>query len=478
MLRSLLFSLLLAGAATAETVPVSHPRELRGAWVASVAHITFPSKPGLTGEQQREEMTRLLDTLHSSGFNAVFLQVRPEGDALYSSSLEPWSRFVGGDPGYDPLEWTIEQAHARNLEVHAWLNPYRARGLPRTVEPFQAPHLGALLPEHVHRYGQFFWMDPGAPAVRERLVDVVRDLVARYDVDGIHFDDYFYPYPEGDQDFPDDWTWFSYQNAGGNLSRADWRRENVNRAIREVSQAVRSERDSVRFGISPFGIPAPEKPAGIQGMDQYVKLYADTQKWMDEGWVDYLAPQLYWPTTQAPQAFEPLLRWWVQHARDGRYIFPGINLAALHSKPAWTVAELREQIRLTRAAGAAGTICWNVNPLLENRPGARDLFAEVFSRPALTPPLSDAAGVRPPAPSVRVQDHRVSWEAADDTPLRAWTLYQRVGPAWRLAQVVPARADGVELPPGAWAVAAVSRYGTESDGTVVRVVEQQIQAGR
>lgn len=478
MLRSLLLSLLLTGIALAETVPVSHPRELRGAWVASVAHITFPSKPGLSGEQQREEMTRLLDTLQGSGFNAVFLQIRPEGDALYASSLEPWSRFVGGDPGYDPLEWTIEQAHARNLEVHAWLNPYRARGLPQTTQPFQTPHLGATLPEHVHRYGQFYWMDPGAPAVRERLVEVVRDLVARYDVDGIHFDDYFYPYPEGEQDFPDEFTWFSYQNAGGRLSRADWRRQNVDRAIREVSQVVKQERDSVRFGISPFGIPAPDKPAGILGMDQYVKLYADTQKWMDEGWVDYLAPQLYWPTTQAAQAFEPLLRWWVQHSPEGCYIFPGVNLAALGTKPAWTVDELREQFRLSRTLGAAGTICWNVNPLLENRPGAHELFAQVFSQPALSPPLSGAPPRKPGAPRVELQDSRVALEASDDTALRAWTVYRRSGPDWRLVKVLPAQAASVELPPGVWAVAAVSRYGTESDAAVVRVMEPQIQAGR
>lgn len=467
----LLLLLALGLRVSAETVPVSHPRELRGAWVASVAHITFPSKPGLDAAQQRAEMLRLLDCLRDTGFNAVFFQMRPEGDALYASHLEPWSRFVGGtqgsDPGYDPLEFAVEQAHARNLEVHAWLNPYRARGLPQSPEPFVAPHLGALLPEHVHRYGQFWWMDPGAPAVRERLVDVVRDLVARYDVDGIHFDDYFYPYPENEQDFPDDFTWARYQNDGGRLSRADWRRHNVDQAIREVSEAVHDENDAVRFGISPFGIPAPEKPAGILGMDQYVKLYADTQRWMDEGWVDYLAPQLYWPTTQTPQAFEPLLRWWVDHARDGRHIFPGINLAALGTKPVWTPDELRHQFFLMRRRGAHGAICWNVNPLLEERAGARQLFHDLYSEPALTPALAGRDNAAVAAPQAELRDSQVRVDPSDDAPLRAWTVYRQEGSGWRLARVVPARETSIPLTPGRWAVAAVSRQGVESPGTVV-----------
>ena len=194
-----------------ELVKVGHTRQMRGAWVASVANINFPSQSGLPRETQQQELLRILDCLQEARFNAIFFQVRPEGDALYKSPLEPWSRFLGGmpgaDPGYDPLQFLVKQAHARNIEVHAWLNPYRARGLPQTGYPQAAPHLGVEQPDHVFRYRPYEWMDPAAPGVRARLLDVCRDLVTRYPIDGIHFDDYFYPYPDAGQPFPDGPSW-------------------------------------------------------------------------------------------------------------------------------------------------------------------------------------------------------------------------------------------------------------------------------
>ena len=451
-----------------DTVEVSHSRELRGAWVATVYNINYPSSNTLDAAQQKQELLKMLDILQDSGFNSIFFQVRPEGDALYKSELEPWSSSLSGtqgqDPGYDPLQTLIEQAHKRNIEVHAWLNPYRAKAAAPDYAP---PHVGVEHPQHVHEYGRFEWMDPGAEVVRERLVDVCRDLTQRYDIDGIHFDDYFYPYPNG-QPFPDDATWQAYRDGGGQLERDDWRRENVNRAVREVNQAVREAKPHVRFGISPFGIPAPDKPEGISGFDQYEGLFADTQHWMDEGWVDYLAPQLYWPTTKRAQAYETLIEWWSDHAREGHYIFAGNNLSALGSSSRWPVDEFRTQIEMCRARadqGAQGNIWWNIAPLLENRDGIADTFSEEFyAQPALTPALAGAEGTVAP-PRVALQDGVAKLE--HDGELRAFTVYRKHGEEWKLDRVVPAEEGQVELGSGQWAIAAADKQGLESRGVVV-----------
>lgn len=455
-----------------QTVPVAHRRELRGAWVATVWNINFPTAPGLPAEQQKFELTAMLDRLKDCGFNAVFFQVRPEGDALYRSENEPWSAWLTGEqgrpPGYDPLEFLIAEAHARNLEVHAWLNPYRAQSGPQERV---APHIAVEDPEHVHPYGALKWMDPGAEIVRERLVDVAQDLTRRYDVDGIHFDDYFYPYPLNGVDFPDEKTYSDYQLFGGTLSRSDWRRENVNQAVRETAEGVKAVKDHVRFGISPFGLPAPERPEGVSGFDQYEGLYADTQKWMDRGWVDYLAPQLYWPTSSPRQPYETLLNWWADHAKEGHYVFAGNDLTSLGKNERWTVDEFRQQVEISRSRaeqGSQGNIWYNVGPLLENRQGIADVFQqELYARPALTPPLAGAAGRQVAAPEVRVEGGVLQLEHRDGAPLRAWTVYRREGQGWELDRVLPGEQRTLELPAGEWAVAAATMHGNESQGVVV-----------
>lgn len=457
--------LLLSGPLVAEEfVPVSHRRQLRGVWVASVSNMHWPAKPGLTPQQQRDDLSLMLDRLAAAHFNAVFFQVRPEGDALYRSQLEPWSRFLSGrqgqDPGYDPLEFMVEQAHLRGLEVHAWLNPYRAQATPPPTEPPVAPHLAATEPEKVVRYGPLLWMDPGAPAVRQRLVDVCEDLTQRYDLDGLHFDDYFYPYPDGELPFPDE---SSYAASDRSLSLGDWRRAQVNQAIEEVAESIADEKSYLRFGISPFGIPAPQKPDSISGLDQYEKLYADTQLWMDLGWVDYLAPQLYWPTTRAAQAYEPLLSWWTAHAREGRYIFPGLNLAALGSKTEWNLDEFRKQ--LTLAEPCQGFIIWNVTPILENRLNVnQELFA---GPPVLTPVLAKFANRRVEPPLLEKTGATLKLRHQDEIPWRAYTLYQWQQGSWHLQQIL--HSHQLRLTPGRWAVAAVSRDGAESLGRVIEL---------
>lgn len=460
-----------------ETVPVGHHRELRGAWVASVANMHFPSRPGLTALEGQREIDALVARAAECRLNAIFFQVRPEGDALYSSKLEPWSRFLtgtqGGDPGYDPLAYLIEKAHAQNIEVHAWLNPYRASAVPSEKTKPIAPHIAAITPAEVVPYGSFVWMLPTSPAVQKRLVDVCRDLVQRYDFDGLHFDDYFYPYPEGGQDFPDQAGWQLYQEGGGPLSRADWRRANVNQAIAEVARTVHQVKPYVRFGISPFGLPAPQRPAGIAGFDQYAKLYADPQLWSDRGYVDYLAPQLYWPTTRKEQAFEPLLTWWTNHAQGGRYTFAGLNIQGLSTKPEWTLSEYREELELIRERsdfGAQGCIWWSIKPLLEDRESQTvAFFQKLYPSPALPPPISRYRELKVSPPRCHQQGGNIRLEQRDQTTLRHWAVYQRRGERWHLSTLHPATLSELSLPPGHYAITAITRFGTESLGQLLTV---------
>ena len=466
-MRTVLILLILSCLVHAqELVQVGHKRQLRGVWVASVANMHWPSQAGQSGRQQRQDLCRILDSLAEAHFNAVFFQVRPEGDALYRSELEPWSRFLGGrqgqDPGYEPLNYLVNQAHARGIEVHAWLNPYRAQATPPPppADLPVAPHLAAVQPESVLDYGPLRWMDPGSRPVRGRLVAVCQDLTRRYDLDGLHFDDYFYPYPDGELPFPDQ---ASYAASETSLSQADWRRQQVNQAIQDVSAAVSAEKPYLRFGISPFGLPAPQRPEQISGLDQYEKLYADTQLWMDEGWVDYLAPQLYWPTTRPAQAYEPLLKWWSEHAQEGRYIFPGLNLAALGTKPEWDLNEYRKQLAL--AEPCQGYIIWNITPILENR---QNLKNELFSGPeVLTPALARSAGRNVAPPEISRQGSSLSLTHVDSQPWRAFTLYRWDQDHWQLQQIL--RSNRVQLTHGKWALAAVSRDGAESQARVIRI---------
>ena len=452
--------------------PVGHERELRGVWVASVFNINFPSAPGLSAEAQEAELLDLLDTMEAAGLNALFLQVRPECDALYPSELEPWSRSLSGaqgvDPGWDPLATAIDEAHLRGIELHAWLNPYRARA--SKGASLAPPHVALAYPEHAHDYGANTWMDPGAVPVQDHLLAVIDDLVARYDLDGIHFDDYFYPYPT-DEDFPDDLTWQAYVKGGGELSRADWRRSNVDRMVKAVGERIAAARPDVRFGISPFGIYRPGIPAGITGFDQYEGLYADPLKWLDEGWVDYLAPQLYWPTTYPKQAYDVLVAWWASVTTGGRHIFAGNYLSKLGTAPEWSLDELRLQVELTRAqagAGARGNIYFHIAPFQQDLQGVASAFAsEFYAAPALTPPIAALAD-QPFAPPHLAQDGAtVALAHPEPAALRAYVVYAADGDGWVLDRILPASTPSIDLPPGTWAISAAARSGVESLGAVV-----------
>ena len=352
--------------------------DFRGAWISSVYNINFPSNPGLSVETQKAQAARLLDAAKAAGLNTVLLQVRPESDALYASEIEPWSRYLTGtqgrSPGYDPLAFFIAEARKRGMTVHAWLNPYRAAA--NAAQPRSENHISKKFPQFAYKVGSVLWMDPGSPQVQRQIVNVARDLVKRYDIAGIHLDDYFYPYPKDNADvypFPDDKTYAAYRSAGGTLDKSDWRRNNVNTLVHTLGEAVHAARPGVMFGVSPFGIYTKGSPPDVKaGVDQYHQLYSDPAMWMREGWVDYLAPQLYW-AEGGPQSFSSLLRWWrsPQVNPRGVPIWPGIALDRLTSH-GWPVSEIATQLTLEKTIsprGRGGFLLWNIGPIAKNTKG-------------------------------------------------------------------------------------------------------------
>ncbi len=363
---SLLF-VLAAGCRTAgpvgwqETEAVSlppAPREFRAAWIATVANIDWPSEPGLPVEQQKAELERMLDQAAALNLNAVIFQVRPHADALYDSPHEPWSYYLTGkqgrapDPSYDPLRFAVREAHERGLELHAWFNPFRA-GHPADTSALAPTHVSRTHPEWVRSYGDYLWLDPGVPAAREHTRRVIMDVVQRYDIDGVHFDDYFYPYPSyaDGASFPDSASWARARRNGWTGSRDDWRRHNVNRLVQRLYRLIKETDPQVKFGISPFGIWRPDHPPGTQGFDAYAQLYADARKWLREGWIDYITPQLYYPTDQHGYAYPVMLRWWVEQNERDRHVWPGLYTSRVRmaGNRHWSTRHLIGQIYTARS---------------------------------------------------------------------------------------------------------------------------------
>ena len=457
-------------AAGGETIAVAHDRELRGAWVSTVFNGTWPSRTGLAPAAAQAELVAIFDALASARMNAVFLQIRPESDALYASAIEPWSRFLTGtqgrDPGWDPLAFAIEKAHERGLELHAWINPYR--GMTSATVTTAANHVTKALAADTVQYGNQLWMDPGATPVRMHILDVVRDVLARYDIDGLHFDDYFYPYPIQGETFDDAATYAAYTNGGGGLTRDDWRRSNVDTLVRETGALVAQMKPDVRFGVSPFGIYRPGIPAGITGLDAYAAIYCDPVKWIDQGWVDYLVPQLYWPTTRTQQAFGKLVTWWASLAKNGRTIFVGHDATKIGDAD-WPLSELEEQVTLSRAArpGVLGNVFFTAKPLVTDELGLRTAYAtKHWTRPAATPRLPLAKDPVPEPPRVVVGDGKVTVEAAGT--VRSIAIYRLDRPEPALERLVAPGAT-ISLDPGRWTLSVVDRAGRESRGQVATV---------
>ena len=382
-------AVLVTASVTAAGQPPPLAREFRGVWVATVGNIDWPSKPGLPADAQKTELIAILDKCVELKLNAVVFQVRPAADALYESKLEPWSEYLTGQqgksPGYDPLTFAVAEAHARGLELHAWFNPYRAKS-PTAKGPLADTHVSKTRPELVKTYGKNHWLNPTHPAVQDHSLAVVLDVVRRYDIDGIHIDDYFYPYPEGGAAFPDDDTWAAYQAGGGTLARDDWRRDAVNAFVRRMYAETKAAKPWVKVGISPFGIWRPGHPEGVVGFDQYAGLYADAKLWLNEGWVDYFTPQLYWPIASPGQSFPKLLAWWAGENPKGRHLWPGLYTGRAGRKAkGWPATEIADQIGLIRKQGAGGAVHFSMKALMRNSGGVADELRKVYAEPALVP---------------------------------------------------------------------------------------------
>lgn len=463
-------------------------REFRGVWVASVANIDWPSKRTLSTAQQQAELIALLDRAAALKLNAVVFQVRPAADALYASKIEPWSEYLTGEQGrapvpfWDPLEFAIKEAHARNLELHAWFNPYRARHTD-AKSALSPTHIARTNPSLVKPYAGYLWMDPGEPAVRARTLRVILDVVQRYDVDGVHIDDYFYPYPENDRRgraiaFPDERSWTRYVGEGGKLSRADWRRQNVDLLVQELDEGVHAVKPWVRFGISPFGIWRPGYPTQVRGFDAYEKLYADARKWLREGWVDYFTPQLYWPTTKREQAYPALLDWWVSENVMGRHMWPGnfTSRAGGVGSGSFSVGELVEQIRVTRLQrGATGNVHFSMKSFLINQAGMNDtLLAGPYATLALVPATPWLKAAAPPLPTARLDANsagtRLLLRTAGTAIPWQYVIRVRTDTAW-ITTVVPGSTTSWVIPKGTSArsvsVVSLNRVGSESPSVTV-----------
>lgn len=412
-------------------------REFRAAWVASVANINWPSRPGLPVDSQKQEAIGLLNFLQQHNYNAVIFQVRPQADALYDSQLEPWSYYLTGeqgkapDPYYDPLKFWIEEAHNRGLELHVWLNPYRAHHI--SGGPVTAASMVKKQPElMVHLKEGYWWYDPALKATQDHGVKVVMDIVKRYDIDGVHFDDYFYPYTSynGGADFPDTASRRKYVESGGTLSIGDWRRQSVNQFIERLYQEIKKEKKHVKFGLSPFGIWRPGHPPSIEGMDQYDQLYADAKLWLNEGWVDYFSPQLYWPIGRIKQSFPVLLGWWSSQNLKHRHLWPGISVGRDTTKAA---TETLNQIMITRGMlpQSSGVIHWSISSVTKNPAMARMLAEQPYARQALVPASPWLDANLPATPqldfSYTADSVIVHWKPGDgENPFR-WALYYEYG---------------------------------------------------
>jgi uncharacterized lipoprotein YddW (UPF0748 family) len=498
--RLLIIAVLLSGTITSRVRPQSAKRgsenpppvarEFRGVWVASVSNIDWPSRAGLTTEQQQAELLAILDRAVQLRLNAIILQVRPACDALYLSRYEPWSEYLTGQMGqapqpfYDPLAFAVAEAHRRGLELHAWFNPYRARH-PSGKSPVSPDHISRTHPEMVRQYGNFLWLDPGDEEVRRYTTRVVLDVVRRYDIDGVHIDDYFYPYRLRDSSgtdlpFPDDSTWARYQRRGGRLSRDDWRRDNVNQLIEGLYKAIKKEKPLVQFGISPFGIWRPKNPPAIAGLDAYQELYADSRLWLKKGWVDYFTPQLYWPVGAPQQSYPMLLEWWTAQNAKHRHIWPGNATYRIGSgERGFSLTELPEQIRLTRAQrGAGGNVHFSMRSLMRNQGGIADsLGSSLYAEPALVPRSPWLAHGSPGRPSVQMRADSAGATVLTLDPAGfedpwLWIIRTRSGSAWS-TEVVPGwtmehRLAAGSGAPDAIVVSVVDHAGTEGPATTVR----------
>lgn len=478
------------------------PREMRAAWVATVVNIDWPSSSSLSSQKQRQEMIAILDTLEALKFNAIFIQVRPAADAFFESSYEPWSLYLTGKQGkapsplYDPLAFIVEQAHDRCIEVHAWINPYRA-SMDVETKKLSANHPYSKHPEWFVKYGGKLYFNPALKEVKQHLKCVVADMVARYDIDAIHMDDYFYPYPVSGQEFPDKAQFKA--DPRGFKTIGDWRRDNVTQTIIALRDTIKAVKPWVEFGISPFGVwrNKKEDPRGsnTQAFTNYDGLYADILLWLERGYIDYVVPQLYWEIGKKVADYAILLEWWSRNAyKTNLYI--GLYASQLGNKSAaapWRQGnEVIRQLNMLRDyPEVGGAAMYSMVAIMENRQGIRDsLRNSYFTHPALVP-VNNRAVVNRPSKVSHLKVLRydgvptLSWNGGEAASIEKravkYVVYATIGKPATVCQknnlVAITADDCLNLTPYlkgsrgrmTFAVVAVNRYKQESQPVVINV---------
>jgi uncharacterized lipoprotein YddW (UPF0748 family) len=416
--------------------------EFRGVWIATVSNVDWPNRGSWDESHQKEQFLRLLDFHRKNGLNAVIVQVRPAADAFYPSPYEPWSQWLTGvqgkAPDYDPLKWMIDETHKRGMEFHAWLNPYRAVFNVKSSS-VTADHITKKHPEWFLTYGDTKYFDPANKEGQKFVVDVVHDIVKRYDVDGIHMDDYFYPYPLPGKEFPDD---ASYRKSGTTLSKADWRRSNTDSIIRAIGQAIKHENKYVKFGISPFGVwrnksVDPERGSNtLAGPTNYDYLYADILLWLEKGWIDYVTPQIYFNIGHSKVDFKTTTDWWAKYSY-GRHVYVGHGIyKAVERDAQWRKpSELPDQISYLRQnEDVQGSVLYSSRSIGLNPYGWVDsLRNNYYKYPALVPPMKWISDEKPRMPLIEktiiadsIMDVRIKADPKNNVPVRYYVVYQYI----------------------------------------------------
>lgn len=428
MLIFTLSALLFVNRANSQGYDGKH--EWRAVWIATVNNIDWPSKPGLSSQEQQQELIDYLDLFKSMNFNAVILQIRPTADAFYKSKLEPWSIYLTGDqsvapqPLYDPLEFAIKEAHKRGMELHAWLNPYRVSQDTSNLKDMAQNHIYRKRPDLFVRHGKKLYFDPAFPETREFLVEVIKDLVVRYDLDGIHFDDYFYP----NNDFVDDYS-FSLHSRGYSIEdKMAWRRENVDLVIEMLRDSIKAIKPLMKYGISPYAVwrNKREDPRGSQtksyGYTNYDHLHADLLLWMEKGWLDYVLPQLYFNIGYEAADFKILAEWW-QNYSAGTPLYGGLGTYRLERDakiPEWRSADqIKQQAEMLRTMTSYQGACYfNAKNFKENRLEINSIMRELYPNPALVPTLRGFPKDAPDSPkqvslTVGANGSVITWKEKD-----------------------------------------------------------------
>lgn len=418
----------------------SPKRQMRAVWVATVTNLDWPSQKGLSSKQQQDEMIKMLDEFKATNINTVIFQARPCADVFYPSCIEPWCMWISGkqgvapNPYYDPLKFVIEEAHKRCMEVHVWINPYRALNYD-DVSLFAKDHIFNKKRYMFVKYGDKYYFDPGVKETRDYLNSVVRELVENYDLDAIHIDDYFYPYPIAKTKFPDDESFAN--NSRGFTHKNDWRRDNVTLAIKELHETIKSIKPWVDFGVSPFGVwrhkgQDPRGSATYRALTDYDDLYADVLKWLREGYIDYVTPQLYWEIGKKNTDYRVLVDWWAKNSH-GRNFYTGLYVSGFeqYKQAAWqTPNELVRQINYNKTNPLVkGEMFFSARTFMKNLQGLNDeLKKSFYAKPALVPENQMAkteASAQPKKITVDETDDKffLSWEPVNDKGGKAVSYY-------------------------------------------------------